>query len=360
MKIIKKIAALILVAAMCFSFEGCYNEDLTWAAKNGDDEITVGIYLYYLNLAIDEAAEYVDTDTEVLSAEIEGQSAEDWIRAKAYEYLQRYVWMNDITSKLNLDLTSSEKESAQSTATYLVENYYTGLDDIGVSDESFCKAYTEYNMLFKKLFDYYYNEGGEFEIPKEDLHDVYVDGKYSFEYIYASITTTTDDDGTSREMTDDEIEARRTSFEAFKKKVDSGYQTVEYCGDELTIDLQTSSAPYIYVAATDFSDGTYPSELITGIPELAENETFIFESAGQICLAKRLSIEDSFETAYATASDRLTMMLDLKSDEFNDYCNEKALEEAPELEMNDAVIKEYKLSSLITDYNKYGTMTASE
>ncbi|MDO4458489.1 MAG: hypothetical protein Q4C42_00130 [Clostridia bacterium] len=359
MKILKRIAALVLVMAMCLSFTGCYNEDLTWAAKNGNEEIPVGIYLYYLTLAIDEAAKNVDSNTEVLSAEIDGKSAEEWIRDRAYVYLQRYIWMDDVTDKLNLNLTQNEKESAEYTATYLIQNYYTGFEDIGVSSDSFCKAYSEYNMLFKKLFDYYYNEGGEFEIPKDDLHDSYVDGKYCFEYVIASLTTTTDEYGKSRDMTEEEIETRRKSFDAFKKKVDTGYQDIEMCAEEMKIETQSQTAPYTYVAATDFNSGdTFPTELVSGIPEMKEGETIIVEAAGQICLARKLSIEDSFVKAYDSSSDRLTMMLDLKSDEFNEYIENKAAEEGADIEMNDAVIKNYKLKDLITDKNRMGTKIA--
>ena len=53
---------------------------------------------------------------------------------------------------------------------------------MGISKESFTKAYSEYNTKYKKVFDKYYGEGGEFEIPKEDLKATYTANNYSYGY----------------------------------------------------------------------------------------------------------------------------------------------------------------------------------
>ena len=360
MKALKKITALILVLAMSVSLSGCYNQDLTWAAKDGDDTVAIGVYLYYLYCAIDDAGDYVDSDTDVLDATIEGEDAETWIRAKAMNYLQSYIWVNKKVEEYNLDLTEDEKSSASQTTSYLINNYLTSFDDFGISEDSLNKAYTEYNIKFKKLFDYYYNEGGEFEISKDDLKESYCDGKYSFQYITASLTTT-DDDGNTVDITDVEKDTLTTSFESYKKKIETGYQTLEYSGQELQVELGLDSAPYTSVDATDFVEDIYPTEIMNAVKEMDDNTLQILEANGQLVLLQKNNIEDSFETAYSTASDRLSMMLDLKADEFNQYILEQAAADETDIEINDAAIKHYKVKSLITDSNKSGTSsTASE
>lgn len=360
MKALKKITALILVLAMSVSLSGCYNQDLTWAAKDGDDTVAIGVYLYYLYCAIDDAGDYVDSDTDVLDATIEGEDAETWIRAKAMNYLQSYIWVNKKVEEYNLDLTEDEKSSASQTTSYLINNYLTSFDDFGISEDSLNKAYTEYNIKFKKLFDYYYNEGGEFEISKDDLKESYCDGKYSFQYITASLTTT-DDDGNTVDISDVEKDTLTTSFESYKKKIETGYQTLEYSGQELQVELGLDSAPYTSVDATDFVEDIYPTEIMNAVKEMDDNTLQILEADGQLVLLQKNNIEDSFETAYSTASDRLSMMLDLKADEFNQYILEQAAADETDIEINDAAIKHYKVKSLITDSNKSGTSsTASE
>ena len=360
MKALKKITALILVLAMSVSLSGCYNQDLTWAAKDGDDTVAIGVYLYYLYCAIDDAGDYVDSDTDVLDATIEGEDAETWIKAKAMNYLQSYIWVNKKVEEYNLDLTEDEKSSASQTTSYLINNYLTSFDDFGISEDSLNKAYTEYNIKFKKLFDYYYNEGGEFEISKDDLKESYCDGKYSFQYITASLTTT-DDDGNTVDISDVEKDTLTTSFEGYKKKIETGYQTLEYSGQELQVELGLDSAPYTSVDATDFVEDIYPTEIMNAVKEMDDNTLQILEADGQLILLQKNNIEDSFETAYSTASDKLSMMLDLKGDEFNQYILEQAAADETDIEINDAAIKHYKVKSLITDSNKSGTSsTASE
>ena len=43
---LKKTVALVLALALCLSFAGCYSENNTWAAKLGDDTMSIGGYIY--------------------------------------------------------------------------------------------------------------------------------------------------------------------------------------------------------------------------------------------------------------------------------------------------------------------------
>ncbi len=353
MSTLKKITTLFLAFAMSLSLTGCYNKDLTWAAKDGDNTAAIGIYLYYLYVAYDNAADMVDSDTEVLKATIDGESAETWIRDKAINYLQSYLWVCDKISEYNLDLTSDEKTSAQSTTSYLM-NYMSGFDSLGISEDSFNKAYSEYNIMFKKLFDYYYGEGGEFAIDKDELKESFVDGKYSFEYMYGSLTTT-DDDGNTSDISDEDKQALYSDFETYKKKVESGYQTLDYCSQEYQVEINADSAPYVSVDSTDFVGEAYPNELVEAVKEMDDNTLKLFEADGKLVLLQKNDINTAFDTAYSSSSDRLSMMLDLKSDEFNSYILEQAAAEKSDIEINDAAIKSCKLKSLVTDSNKNGS-----
>ena len=51
----KRAAAVVLALAMCLSFAGCYDENMTWAARKDDDTLPIGGYIYYLYSAYTEA-----------------------------------------------------------------------------------------------------------------------------------------------------------------------------------------------------------------------------------------------------------------------------------------------------------------
>ena len=44
----KRAVAGMLALAMCLSFAGCYDENKTWAARQGDDTMPIVGYIYYL------------------------------------------------------------------------------------------------------------------------------------------------------------------------------------------------------------------------------------------------------------------------------------------------------------------------
>ena len=91
-----------------------------------------------------------------------------------------------------------------------------------------------------------------------------------------------------------------------------------------------------------------------------DNNTLkLFEADGKLVLLQKNDINTAFDTAYASSSDRLSMMLDLKSDEFNSYILEQAAAEKSDIEINEAAIKSCKLKSLVTDSNKNGSSSAS-
>ena len=59
MKIFKKIAALVLVAAFVLSLAGCHPKDET-AIISGDYKVTSALYSYYLVMADSEAKSIID------------------------------------------------------------------------------------------------------------------------------------------------------------------------------------------------------------------------------------------------------------------------------------------------------------
>lgn len=357
MKIIKKLTAVLLVLAMCLSFAGCYNEDLTWSAKCGDETAAIGVYLYYLYVAYDNAAALVDSDTEVLKATIDGVSAEEWIRDRANEYMQSYFWVNEKTDEMGLSLTDAESSICMQSTQQMIQYYMSDTVKLGISEDSLNKAYTEYNVKFKKIFNVFYGEGGEFEIDKQVLHDKFVDGKYTFEYIYAPLTSS-DAYGNPTEITEEEKANLKEVFENYKTMVENGETFLKNCGEQLQTFYNSSNAPYRIAAQSDLTEG-YPIEVTDAIKEMDEKELRIIEADGQLVLMQKDSIEDSFEAAYSVEGERIKMMLSEKAEEFNTYVIDHAKAEVTDLTYNDKAVNSIKLSSLVTDSTKFGTKLAT-
>lgn len=343
---------------MCFTMSGCYSADKSWAAKDGDQTIAIGIYLYYLYVAFDDAADKIGTDTEVLKGTIDGQSSGDWIRETAMKYLKSYIWVNNKIDELNLQLTDEETKSAESEANYMITNYASGFKSLGVSEDSFTKAYSEYNLKYKKVFDYYYGEGGEFAIPKDDLKETYVANNYSYGYMHAALTKTGDDSSSTVDLTDEEKAALTKTFDGYKQKVVTGYETLEDAAGEYALEAGLDESPY-NAEVSDLKYQYYPTSFLDNLKEMSAGECRVFESDGQLVLLQKFDINDAFETAYATASDRLTMMLNYKSEEFTNYIFDQVAEGKDNITINDKAINSIKLSSLATDSTKMGTLSES-
>ena len=156
----KGAVALLLAIALCFSLAGCYDENLTWAAKKGDTELPVGAYIYYLSVAYNEAAAQIGTDTEVLKGEVEGQPADEWIRERAKAYVTQYFWMNDEMARLGLEMTDADYAQALQNTTSYWTYFGSVFEDYGVAQNSFDIAYSQYNVMYLKVFEALYSEGG--------------------------------------------------------------------------------------------------------------------------------------------------------------------------------------------------------
>ena len=358
-KIIKSLIAMVLTAGICLSLTGCSARDLSYAAKQGDTKIAAGVYIFYLLNAYDDAAELVPSDTVVLEAEIEGKDAETWIRERAEEYLRAYVWVDNKISELDLDLTEEEKSSASTTTTTMMENI-SGIEDMGISEDSLNKAYSLFNEKFEKLLQAYYSEGGELEISKEELEEEYCNDAYSFDYMYASLTKE-DDDGNTVDLSDEEKDALIETFAGYKETVEKGRKTLKRCAEAYKSDAGLSSAPYGSTGSSpvNFSEISVPEALENEIKSMEAGTLSIVEADDMLVLVEKNDTSEIFENAYADDSERADLLLKLKKDEFNEYVLTKASEETDDLKLNTAAIKNCSISSLVTEKTKYGTMDES-
>ena len=237
----KRIAAAALALAMCLSFAGCYDENKTWAARQGEDELPIGAYIYYLYSAYIEAADQVDSETVVLDAEIEGQDAQQWIKDLALNYVQAYYYIGDKFDEYGLELTEEDQENVENTAVSFWTYYGSSLEDMGISQDSFEKAYALYGEKFQRVMKAMYGEGGELALEDGVLEEYYCGAYTSYEYFSAPLTTT-DEDGESVDLTDEEKADLKETFEGYVKKINAGDLTMSEAADEYAEESGTDSS----------------------------------------------------------------------------------------------------------------------
>ncbi len=351
MKLFKSIIMLTLSVVLAVSTTACQNADMTWAAKTDSHTMNIGEYLYYQVSAYDEASNLVSSDTEVLKAEIEGVLAEEWILNRALENVSLYFWANNLIEENDFDLTQEEIDYALSYTASLWPYYEETLVDIGISEESFNSVTSEFDIKFKKLFDYYYGEGGEYQIPKQDIIDYYVEGKYSYSYMYVSLTKVENDEIV--DLTQEEIDDIISQFEYYETQVQTGYTTLENAAAEFAFANELSETPFVS-DVTDLKYEYYPINFVEALEELDKGETKIFESEGQMVLLLKHDIDADAEIMYSDARERLNISLEMKSDEFRELALELSKDYLDNVTINQAAIDASNLSSLVTDDNKMG------
>ena len=89
MNLRKKCAAVLTAGALALSMAAC-SSDTSWIMRKDPLEMPVGVYINNLIQSYYEATTLVeDAEQDVLSQQIEGQDAEDWIQQNAIDETKR-------------------------------------------------------------------------------------------------------------------------------------------------------------------------------------------------------------------------------------------------------------------------------
>lgn len=168
MSLIKKLSAIAVIATMTLSLASC-GQDTTWGAKIDDTELRAGIFISYQSAAFSRAYDYMtETDTDIMAITIDGMSTEDWVNDQAVKDMQKHVAVENKFNELGLTFENNEEEFTKANVEQLWEYFGEQFEKIGVSKES----YYDIQLNIEKkaaIFEYYYGEGGEMEIPEADI-----------------------------------------------------------------------------------------------------------------------------------------------------------------------------------------------
>lgn len=209
MRFFKRIAAAVCAMAVAVSVAGC--ADITKMGTVEDKEINAGVYLWFVNAAMDDAQTIVDgqlTDMGTSASKIENFSYFDYkveekpfaqyVEEKTLELVKQHVAIEKKAEELGLSLTDEEKNVIKENAKDLWKTeityygYSTGVtygenyENAGISRQSYTQVQLV-NSLRNKLFDKYYEENGLTPTDQKDIDVYFADNYGRFEIIQVAL-----------------------------------------------------------------------------------------------------------------------------------------------------------------------------
>lgn len=350
MNLMKKILAGTLacttLATSAVALSAC--SSTAWALKTDNATISSGVYRYCLYYAYYNATALVDDYTQpILSQEINGTPADEWIRNQALEYIKPYLLIEDKMKELNLSLDDTTRYNAEQAAATEWEYYKSSLSDLGMTQEDYQYATYDYQAKYSRVFKAIYGEGGEKEVSRDEMSKYFNENYSDLDYILVS---TTKDDGST--MTDDEISDLKKLFNSYAKEINNGDKTIEEVADEYKASLGTdddtsSEDTSSSTDATDTTDtdsestdtetndllhsvtgavttSSYPQAFVTAVDEMKNGQakTVAMESDGYIALVLKNDIAAAEDTFF-NQDDKETydenvfqILVDMKSNEY--------------------------------------------
>lgn len=351
--IFRKAVCVCLALCLCLSLGACYSEENTWAAKHGDDTMPIGSYIYYLNSAYTDAGSHVSANDAILGASIDGKSAKEWMKDRALAYVGAYYFVRDKFDEMGLTLSEDDLSAIDTGASTYWTYYKEGMEAMGVSEDSFKKAYAEHNVRARLLMLAMYGEDGEMAVSEDDFWDYYEENYYSYEYMYVS-KSKTDEENNSVALTDEELADMKDSLQEFAGQINDGSITLSEAYTEYSyVSMSTPSHEAPGASRKSMIHTNISSEL----PNMKDNEAKLVEVDQGIYLLQKLSLRDYFDTLMADADQKDDLLVEMKNAEFIEYAMEqgKALNG---VEVNEKAIGRISVDSIAPSKDAKGTSVA--
>lgn len=344
---IKKAAALFMAGAMAVSLAGCADD--SWSAKDDTQTLAAGVYIYNLYAAYQEAQSKVlmeslnsgtsSGSTDFYSQQIDGKSVTQWMQDKAVLKTKETLYLDAKMKAEGIEWTDEEQKKAEETGIAAWAQQKSTLEGFGISKDSFLKAYSLYNAKYLKIFESIYGENGTEAVSDQDLENYFVDSYSEYRYFSKSLTTT-DSDGNSTNLSDDEIAEIEEQFKEYAQQVSDGDKTPE----EVASDYQTAegleNSP-LNGSVTLTENIVLSSELQTAFDEMKEGEARAIKSGTSYYFLYKGKIKDHVDEL-SSEDGRMSVLAAMKQEEFQDRMETETSEY--NCTMNDAAVSSYQPS----------------
>lgn len=374
MKAIKKITAAFLAVLMIMSISGCSTKP-EWSYKVDDNEVQIGVYIYALYTAYNQAASYAssaegyDAEKSFLNLTItddDGETAvaKDWIVDTAKELTKNILTIEEEFEARGLTLTAEDEAAAKESADndwnlgpyydmYLAYGmmptpYKDILEPYGVSYESFERASYMASAKQTALFEEIYINDEETAVSTEDLTNYFTENYTSYSYLSVRLAdSATDDSGstTYTAMSDEDIAEIESTLQGYADNINNGAgtfaeQMVEYTAlKELESDPSTS-------AVENLEDSSLNEDVVAALNELEEGKASLVKVGeaenAYYYLIYKAPIADSVADYIEDETNSFNVLSAMKSEEFQDMLTAKAEELG--IQENTSVVNSYKPS----------------
>lgn len=373
MKPFTKIASFLLAVAMlCTALlaAGCTPISLKpeWSYKTSDEELAIGVYIYSLKTAYQQAETYAKKlddydsskdswlDMEITDDDGNKAVAREWIKSEAKKMCLSYLVLDEQIKKEGVEISdgtiATADEAAQTNwnvGPYASYGYVMPMKDelepFGVSFESFAYCTNEYSVKYQALFDKLYNEGGSKAVSDDELTKFFTENYTDYSYIPVNLYTSSPDEaGQSKNtaMSDDEIKKITDELEGYAKDLNSGksfddVKSAYMKANNITNDPATSN---VEVIDDQSSLGKELKEAIGKLDVKKATTVKVGSGDSAVCyLVFKGDVKDDVDEYIKSETKRPAVLAKMKQDEFADYI--EGLTKELKYEENTSVIDRY-------------------
>lgn len=352
MKGLKKVTAAALAAAIMMT--GCSGVDASWIAKSGDVTIPAGVYAY--NVLDNYMYGYMYSG----SSYLEGEGVVDDLVNAAKEYTTTLLAYQKKANELGVTLTEEEKQAALESAEEQFNTASALYTANRISQESL-ELMNEISALSAKVFEGIYGEGGELEVPQEELRQIFDDYYLKGGMMIFTKPSMPEISETSTEEQKAEVKA---TYEASLAEItDEVNGWLEEANRMMSEGMSFSDVMIAYdfehtaleenddidvgdrMVFMDKRDETIPAEVVEFFETAEHNEVAIVETEEYLVLC---CAQDKYESEEEYENIKPTILLDYKANEMSEYMTEYM--ESMEVEFNQAAIDRFAPKNMTLGY----------
>lgn len=365
-----KIGSFLMAVVMIFSVlivSGCTPMSLNkeWSYKSGDKELAIGVYIYSLDTAYQQAKSYAQKlddydeskdswlEMEITDDDGKKEVASKWIKDQAKLMCLSYLVLDEQIEKENIDVSlASADEQAETywnVGQYADYGYIMPMKDdlepYGISLESFRYCSTEYSVKYQALFDKLYKEGGSKEVSDEELTKYFNENYTDYSYFTVNLyTASTDEAGQSTNvaMSDEEAKKVTDEIDGYVKDINNGKSYDDVLEAYMKAnDIESDPATSNIENLENSSLGDEVKEALEKLDNKKATAVKVGsgENAVYYFIYKR-NIKDAAKDYVADETKKANLISSMKGEEFADYIEE--LTTKLDYEENTSAIDKYE------------------
>ena len=376
MKTLAKILSTLLVISMMLTLCACHSKDET-ALTIENEKITSALYLNALIDCDTEAKQRVDDqiaaekeanktenseeteeteETDYYAQTIDGLSFTEYVKEKTIDRCKEFIFYKKLVSDGTIKLDDTKRNEAESYAqSYWSQYGYAYLyEPNGVSFETYKEAFT-YSYYSNEYFNHLYSEGGEKEVPKDDIKNNLLEN-----YALAHVLTATYEEN----ATDAQKAEHKTKLEGYVTRLNAGESFEKIYLEHNQINEaehkheETEDGPKVQhasILADKNSKTSYANADFDNVYDLKTGETLIVENEAKTAITLYVKLDIASDEYYLkNLTD--TILYEMKEKEFQDFVNEKTKDY--KVETNKFAIKRFKVEKI--DYSVLESAYASQ